>query len=257
MSIQSDKFRKTKLDQSPYLFHFIKGTEYEASATLKTILEEQKLRSKSSDYICFTASPITQVGSFFETKVNSTNQPMYQPYGIGFSRDLLIRNYGAKNVIYGDAEDKKTFVACGMGWRFLELDVDNYDFEWLREWRTPGKILDFSDFSPDHLIVIAPTHDKLMDYVVRDYCVESWDINDQTGEHFKDWVEFYDRRWKGTSLEYIRAENLINDYAVSGSTVSQKIGEDMCYEVSEWMSKRTNELNEMIARSLKESMGLE
>ena len=30
MSAGSDKFRTKKLDQSPYLFHFASGTEYEA-----------------------------------------------------------------------------------------------------------------------------------------------------------------------------------------------------------------------------------
>ena len=30
MSEQSDRFRSPKLDQSPYFFHFIKGTEADA-----------------------------------------------------------------------------------------------------------------------------------------------------------------------------------------------------------------------------------
>ena len=74
-----------------------------------TILLEQRLISKAKDYICFTASPITQVGDFFETKVNKTGEPMYQPYGIGFSRDILIKEYNAQNVIYGKKEEKDLF----------------------------------------------------------------------------------------------------------------------------------------------------
>lgn len=226
MSRRSDKFRK-KRDQSPYLFHFIKGSSAAAESTLKSILAEKRLISRQNDYICFTASPITQVGEFFQTLVNRTGLPMYQPYGIGFSRDILIREYGAKNVIYGDDEDEKRVTASGMGWRFLKLNVDEYDFEWLREWRTPGRIFDFSGFPKEHMIVIAPTDDKLLGFVTKDYCVQSWDYDEQTGERFEDWVKMYDRSWKGSSLETIRNKNFVDDYQVLGSTVTQIIGEDM------------------------------
>lgn len=249
MSISSDKFRTKKRDQSPYLFHFTSGNEYEAAKILKTILQEKKLKSKKNDYICFTASPITQVGEFFETLVNRTGQPMYQPYGIGFSRDILISKYGAKNVIYGDEADEKAVAKCGLCWRFLKLDVDSYDFEWLREWRVPGKDFDFSKFPKEHIIVIAPTDDKLLDFVTRDYCVQTWDYDENTGKKFDDWVEMYDRSWKGLSLESIRDQNFVDDYQVPGSTITQIIGADMFEEVSEQMSRKTKELNEAIAKS--------
>ena len=255
MSKRSDKFRAKKRDQSPYLFHFIKGSEAEAETILKTILSEKRLISRRNDYICFTASPITQVGEFFETLVDRTGQPMYQPYGIGFSRDILIKEYGAKNVVYGDDEDEKRMNNCGLGWRFLKLDVDEFDFEWLREWRTPGNVLDFSGFPKEQMIVIAPTDDKLLDFVTRDYCVQSWDYDEQTGEEFEDWVEMYDRSWKGSSLETIRNKNFVDDYQVSGSTITQIIGADMFDEVTEQMSRRTKELNELIAKSWEETFG--
>lgn len=249
MSIGSDKFRTKKRDQSPHLFHFISGKEYEAAEILRTILQEKCLRSRKDEYICFTASPITQVGEFFETLVNRTDQPMYQPYGIGFSRDILIRGYGAKNVIYGDEADEKTMANCGLSWRFFKLNVDSYDYEWLREWRVPGKEFDFSNFPKEHIIVIAPTDDKLLDFVTREYCVQSWDYDENTGEKFDDWLEMYDRSWKGLSLESIRNQNFINDYQVSGSTISQIIGADMFNEVSEQMDRKVKELNEAIAKS--------
>lgn len=255
MSISSDKFRTKKRDQSPYLFHFTSGNEYEAAEILKTILQEKKLKSKKNDYICFTASPITQVGEFFETLVNRTGQPMYQPYGIGFSRDILISKYGAKNVIYGDEADEKAVSKCGLCWRFLKLDVDSYDFEWLREWRVPGKDFDFSEFPKEHIIVIAPTDDKLLDFVTRDYCVQTWDYDENTGKKFDDWVEMYDRSWKGLSLESIRDQNFVDDYQVSGSTITQIIGADMFEEVSEQMSRKTKELNEAIAKSWEDMLG--
>jgi len=37
-------------------------------------------------------------------------------------------------------------------WRFLKLDVDTYDYEYLREWRVPGKEFDFSGFPREHII---------------------------------------------------------------------------------------------------------
>lgn len=68
MAAVSDKFRSSKRDQSPYLFHFTSGSEIEAKETLKTILEEKRLRSLTKDYICFTASPITQLGQFLRLR---------------------------------------------------------------------------------------------------------------------------------------------------------------------------------------------
>ena len=255
MSAKSDKFRKVRLDQSPYLFHFIKGNSVAAEATLMTILSEQRLISKVKDYICFTASPITQVGDFFETKVNKTGEPMYQPYGIGFSRDILIKEYNAQNVIYGKKEEKDLFEKFGMGWRFLELDVENFDFEYLREWRIHTNCFDFSMFPKEHMIVIAPTNDKLLDFVTKEYYVECWDYDEGTGEAFKDLTEMYERSWKGTSLEEIRARKFISDYEVSGSTVTQEIGQDMFDSVAEKMSRKTKELNEMIAKQLRGFFG--
>lgn len=59
MGTFDNKFRSVKPDQSPYLFHFTKGTADEAKNAMYSIIEQKKLISKSNDYICFTASPIT------------------------------------------------------------------------------------------------------------------------------------------------------------------------------------------------------
>ena len=135
---------------------------------------------------------------------------MYQPYGIGFSRDILIKEYNAQNVIYGKKEEKDLFEKFGMGWRFLELDVEKYDFEYLREWRIHTNNFDFSKFPKEHMIVIAPTNDKLLDFVTKEYYVECWDYDEGTGEAFEDLTEMYERSWKGTSLEEIRARKFIS-----------------------------------------------
>lgn len=246
MSIQSDKFRTKKLDQSPYLFHFIKGTKTQALNILKKILEERKLKSMSNNYICFTASPITQIGDFFDTKVLRTNEPMYQPIGIGFSRDILIRDYQAKNVIYGDDADGQVLNQCGLGWRFLKLDVDSYDYEYLREWRVPQKEFDFSTFPIDEIVVITPTREMLIDIVAKTYCVESFDYDEETGEKYPDWVEMYDRVWKGVSLEDIKSNEFVTDYKVLKEALTQRIGEDMANDVDEIISEKIRRLNEIV-----------
>lgn len=66
MSIIDVKFRKVRHDQSPYLFHFIRGEEEKAKARLTNILKE-KLLISSKGYICFTASPVTALMDFMRS----------------------------------------------------------------------------------------------------------------------------------------------------------------------------------------------
>ena len=78
MSNPSDPMRAAKLDLSPYLFHFIKGHVSNPMADLMSILRDRKIYSRSrNNYICFTSSPITQVGQFFETQNHNTGKPLY------------------------------------------------------------------------------------------------------------------------------------------------------------------------------------
>lgn len=233
MSYQSDKFRASKQDQTPYLFHFTKGGSAQAMANLRNILEQKKLTTNKRDYICFTASPITQIGNFFETKVNSTNQPMYQPYGIAFSRDTMIRTCGAKNVIYGDKVDEQALKRIGLDWRFEQLDVDAYDFEWLREWRIYGREFDFSNLPLEEILVITPTESDLHNLIVEEDIDYSVDIDPYTGEVYPDVFEVYNRKWRGMSLERIAYNEFNNDYAVSAFTQTQIIGEDMFDDIAE------------------------
>lgn len=83
MAYFNDKFKMTRLDHSPYLFHFINGRDNDPCTTLTKILGEKKLISDRG-YICFSVSPITAIRKFFEVKVNSTGRPLYQPWGLGF-----------------------------------------------------------------------------------------------------------------------------------------------------------------------------
>ena len=163
MAYFNDKFKMARLDQSPYLFHFINGHDLSPHETLRKILEEKQLVS-SKGYICFSASPLTAITKFFEVKVNSTGKPMYQPWGLGFSRDILVRDFGARNVIYTDGTEG---IPEYLEWRTQKLDVDSYDFEYLREWRINKGKFDFSGFPRGDMIVIAPDYNCLNDLVVK------------------------------------------------------------------------------------------
>jgi len=46
-----------------------------------------------------------------------------------------------------------------------------------------------------------------------------------------------------------------DNYQVSGSTVTRIIGTDMFEEVTEQMSRKTKELNELIAKSWEDTFG--
>lgn len=162
---QSDKFKRVKPDITPYLFHFTKGEN--AKETLKTILYEERLCSGSHDFICFTASPLTSLFEFFNTTVSRTELPMYQPFGIGFSRNVMYQHYGARNVIYGsqDELDMMKSKCPEIAWRCEELDVERHDFEYLREWRVKGNEFKFDQIDKNELVIIADTKEHLKELV--------------------------------------------------------------------------------------------
>lgn len=230
MSNPGTKYQKAKSDITPYLFHFIKGSETNPKDVLSKILDEQKLCSKKG-YNCFTASPITGLKKFFDTKVYNTNHPMYQPYGIGFARDLLIKNYNARNIIYCSKEEFAT-IPEELKWRTDLLNVESYDFEWLREWRTKGDVFDFSEFPKDQIIVVAQNANDFLDIVVSDepeVCVYGDPI---TGDVFCE-IESptYKRKWKGFTLKQILLHQ--NDFELLDSTDNQNIGESMVKNIHE------------------------
>ena len=53
MAIFNDKFKRARLDQSPYLFHFINGRDHSPCDTLQKILEEKQLISERGIYLFF------------------------------------------------------------------------------------------------------------------------------------------------------------------------------------------------------------
>lgn len=158
MKNPSDKIRRKRKDLSPYLFHFTQDTANgDAFSNLSCILNEQKLRS-SRGYICFTDTPITEMIPLLDYR-KLMSKPILSKYGIGFNRDLLIKDYGARPVIYGDNDELK-LIPDIFRWRSLVLDVERYDYSWLREWRIKGE-LDFSSIDPNEIVVIAPDTEEV------------------------------------------------------------------------------------------------
>jgi len=241
MATINDKFKRTRLDQSPYLFHFINGRDTTPADTLQKILEEQWLIS-SKGYICFSASPITAITKFFDTPTQRTGRPMYLPWGLGFSRDILVRDFGARNVIYTDGSEN---IPEYLKWRTDILHVDSYDFEYLREWRIKGKTFDFKTFPQKDIIVVAPDHNSLNHLVVKFDMQFTPYVNYYNGDIEEDWTEAFTREWKGVSVDKLGVDYL-DDYAVSGATISQLIDEDMFEKLllesplSLGMQKKTN-----------------
>lgn len=220
---KADKFRRVKPDITPYLFHFTKGDN--AKTELGQILEEQKLKTEKKDYICFTSSPLTSLHRFFQTKVNRTNSPMYAPFGIGFSRNIMYEKYGARNVIYGTENEREKIEKNipELLWRWENLDIESHDYEWLREWRVKGTEFDFSDFDKNEIIIVADTKDSLNKLAVN----WDWDVEyeHEIRASYPYVVKATDnkRQWKGFALEDIK--NYEDDHKLSGATSNQEIGE--------------------------------
>lgn len=227
MGIVDGKLRSKRIDQSPYLFHFTKGSLAQASESMYSIINQQKMIS-SKGYISFTASPITSLKKFFETPILRTGLPMYQPIGIGFSRDILVKRFGARNVIYC-SQDEMRIIPEELRWRTELLEVDVYDFEYLREWRTRGSEFDFSDFPKENILIIAPSKDDLNNFVVKHDLEFNPIVDYYNGDIEPNWDEVFVRQFKGITLSGALSQE--DDYAVSGSTVSQVLGEDMINEL--------------------------
>ena len=132
--------------------------------------------------------------------------------------------FGARNVIYTDGNED---IPEHLKWRTDILNVDSYDFEYLREWRIKGKTFNFSNFPQGEIIVIAPDINSLNHLVVKFDMKFTPYVNYYTGDIEEDWSEEFVREWKGISVDKLGVDNLLDDFAVSGATISQEIGEDM------------------------------
>lgn len=219
----SHNLRDRKPDLSPFLFHFTSGED--PSRNINSIIEERRLVCKRNikDYlkaVCFTESPLTLSLQVFNY-MNSWPKPRFSKYGIGFKRDVLIRDYVARPVIYGDEHEYK-LLPDELKWRFEPLDVSQHDFQWLREWRIKGDTFDFSNISTDDIIIITPTTEDL-EKIVAFLEFDELDFEFDHGETFPYPIYKLSREWKGISFEMLSSYS--TDRELERDTDLQKIGE--------------------------------
>ena len=184
------KIRELREDISEYLFHFTKG-DY-AFETLQKILDEGKLRSYNEEKcICFTETPITMLSGFFKYVERAYSTPtIIAPYGIGIKKDVLFQKK-ARPVIYGTKEEKK-LLPEKMKWRHVNMNLPDYDFSWLREWRIK---CNYIKFKPKHVIVITRTKDEQL--LLHKVIIDNPDNYPEIDESMIDFQRIY----RGVSLE--------------------------------------------------------
>lgn len=220
MSNPSNKLRRLKPDLTPYLFHFTGGTNLEEN--MESILEQKKLVSNKG-YICFTDSPLTMLGDQLKY-MDQFEQPMYSQYGIGFVRDVLIRDFGCRPVIYGDYNEYQ-LIDKALHWRFESLDIVTHDYTWLREWRIKGEEFDFSKINAGNIVVIAP-NDEALHRITKDV---DTDVDFNYESDIKKSIPYLTytlcRKWKGIPLS--QAASFKNDNEMQQAIDSQKIGEEI------------------------------
>ena len=138
-----------------------------------------------------------------------------------------MRDFSARNVIYTDGTEN---IPENLAWRTDRLNVDLYDFEYLREWRIKGDVFDFSEFPKEDIIVIAPTMDSLNSVVVKFDMEFVPYVNYYTGDIIENWEESFTREWKGISVDTL-GKLYLDDYAISCGTLLQVLGEDMLEKI--------------------------
>ena len=97
------------------------------------------------------------------------------------------------------------------------LNVDFYDFEYLREWRIKGNAFDFSKFPQGDIIVVAPDTNSLNHLVVKFDMKFTPYVNCYTGDIEEDWSEEFVREWKFTSgFHGVKRSNSSSDIRLFG-----------------------------------------
>lgn len=217
MKNPSDNIRIRKPDLSPYLFHFTSNDN--PIGRIHSILSERCLKSNKLDYICFTDSPLSQSIEQFKYMYSfyPYREPMYSKFGIGFNRDLLIKTYNARPVIYADMDEYKSLDES-LKWRFEKLDVETHDYTWLREWRIKGNCFDFSEISIEDVIVVAPTKEDL-EQLVKGQELECLDFDFEDGICYPYPIYRLARVWRGITLE--DANLCKNDFEVKAILARQ------------------------------------
>ncbi len=219
MKNPSENIRKRRPDLSPYLFHFT-GSDAPVDRMMN-ILSERCLKSNELEYVCFTESPLSHSIEQFNYMYSfyPWREPMYSKFGIGFDRDMLIREYKARPVIYGDLKEYN-LLDDSLRWRFEKLDIDEHDYTWLREWRIKGNNFDFSKVSSDDIIVIAPTKKDLAQLVLGNE-LEDLDFDFEDGICYPYPIYRLAKLWKCITIE--EANSYPNDYKVKEIVDKQQL----------------------------------
>lgn len=221
----SHNLRDRKPDLSPFLFHFTSG--YNSIDNILSIITDKKMICKMDcdkdlKAVCFTESPITLSSDVF-CYMNSWPKPIFSKYGIAFKRDVLIRDYNARPVIYGDTKEQE-ILPNEVQWRFLLLDVNRYDYQWLREWRIKGEVFDFSKLSINDYFIIAPTNDDLK-RIISYQELDDIDFDYDHGVCYAYAIYKSTRELKGISFEEL--SHYSNDRELEIATDKQEIGEEI------------------------------
>lgn len=220
MANPSNTLRRLKPDLTPYLFHFTGGSN--PIANMKSILGQKKIVS-GRGFICFTDSPLTMLGEQLRY-MDKFPKPMYSQFGIGFIRDVLVREHGCRPVIYGDKNEQK-LIDSSLNWRFEPLDIVGHDFTWLREWRIAGGEFDFSGIKQSNIVVVAPNEEALHE-ITMDVDVDvEFDYDNFTKESYPYSVYTVRRIWKGIPLS--QAASFKDDNEMLQVIENQKIGEEI------------------------------
>ena len=199
------KINMGREDLSDYLLHFTKHAE--GFDTLLKILSEQKLKAVKHDFICFTETPIPMLDGTFDI-LCKYKDPMFAPYGIGVNKKELY-NLGARPVFYGSSEDGECLAKTHLNWIFEEYRPDDNDFRdysWLREWRLPQKELDLSSLSEFIVLVKTDEDAYILFNLEPDDIMIDGDVSD--GEYHPEYHTVHNRKYKGLSLESIRASKM-------------------------------------------------
>lgn len=151
-------------DISPFLWHFVKGEN--PMLVLEKILKDNALKSSKHTFVSYTESPLRvmkDVLDYFQTfKDKPGCSPMFEPYGIGLKKQQMFKSYNARPVIYGTSGDKSK-IAPSIQWRFEQLDFENWDFSWQREWRTEGDYFELPEDDEDVIVICRKENE--VDYI--------------------------------------------------------------------------------------------
>jgi len=159
------------------------GSGHTAFDSLRRILGERRIRGAGRlirgtvPAVCLTAASPEVILKLVRWQPHLIRW-RFQPYAIGFDR-LYAQNKGAEPVIYGPAR-LVTALSADRQFLFQPSGADQPDWSIEQEWRVKGDI-DFSDASPDEIMVLAPTIDEAA-AMIGEFGVAAAVLTQKTGE---------------------------------------------------------------------------